>query len=59
MAAGDLFILRSWVLQRKRWAIPANTLILLPAGLRGHVEFAVLQEARDSKTLDEIFKAVG
>lgn len=56
MAAGDLFIQRSWVLQKKLWAIPANRLILLPAALGGHVEFAVLQE---TKTVAEILEAVG
>jgi len=59
MAAGDLFIQRSWVLQKELWAIPANTLILLPAALRGHVEFALLQQAGDSETVAEIFKALG
>lgn len=59
MAAGDLFIQHSWVLQKQLWAIPADTLILLPAVLRGHVEFAVLQEARHSETMAEIFKGLG
>lgn len=59
MAAGDLFIRRSWVLQKKLWAIPANRLILLPAALGGHEEFALLQETRDANTVAEIFEAVG
>lgn len=58
MAAGDLFIWHSWVLQKKLWALPANTLILLPASLRGHGEFALLREAGDLKTVAEIFLGV-
>lgn len=58
MAAGDLFIRHSWVLQKELWAIPADRLILLPAALGGHVEFALLQEAGNSKTVAEIFRAL-
>lgn len=41
---------------KRNWAIPANRLILLPAALGGHAEFALLQETR---TAAEIFEAVG
>lgn len=54
MAAGDLFIWHSWVLQKKLWALPANALILLPASLGGHGELALLQEAGDLKTVADI-----